>query len=148
LKVDFLIDASGILSVHAVEERSGKRAALQIVPSHGLTRDEVERMERESLIFARDDMMRHRIVDLVANAKLDIHWIGRQLLKVRPLLEPAYAAELDAMLTTLRGFVDAATADWKSVDANAFHATKESLDKLSVRLHEVSITESLKGQNT
>lgn len=145
LKVDFVVDANGILSVSAVEERSGKRADLQVVPSHGLTREEVERIEAESLTFAREDMARHRIVDLIANASLDLGWIQKQLTRHGALLEPAQRADLEARVAALRGMVERAAADWRAVNANEFHAAKEALDQASVRLHEVSIAESLRG---
>jgi len=146
VKVEFLVDANGVLSVSAVEERSGKRASLQVIPSHGLSREEVERMERESLVHAREDMMRHRIVDLVANSKLDLHWIDRQFSRHGAKMEEADRSRLEAAIAALRDFVTRAEADWASVDPNAFHAAKEDLDRASVRLHEISIAESLKGE--
>ncbi len=145
LEVEFLVDANGVLNVSAVEKRSGKRAALQVVPNHGLTRDEVDRIERESIAHVREDMTRHRVVDLVVNARLDVKWIGERLERHRGLLEPAYAATLDSRLAELRAFIDRAERDWSSVDPNAFHAAKETLDRESVRLQEVSIAESLKS---
>ena len=146
LVVTFAIDASGVLNVSAVEERSGKRAAVQIVPAHGLTRQEVERIEQEAFAHARDDMARHRIVDLVANASLDLHWIRRQIDRVRNNLEPAYLAQLESAIAGLDALNTQARADWRSVDANAFHAAKQKLDELSVRLHEVSIAQSLRDE--
>src|SRR5262249_28107271 len=68
VEVEFLVDANGVLNVSAHERRSGRRAALQVVPNHGLTREEVERMEADSVAHAREDMTRHRIVDLIANS--------------------------------------------------------------------------------
>lgn len=144
LEVEFLIDANGVLSVHATERRSGKRIAAQIVPNHGLTRDEVDKMEADSLTHAREDMTRHRIVDLIANSKLDLKWIGERLEKYRALLEPGYAAELDGLIAELQTFVQRGEADWASVEANAFYAAKTALDNTSVRLQEVGISESLK----
>jgi hypothetical protein len=76
LEVEFLVDANGVLNVSAQERRSGRRAALQVVPNHGLTREEVEQMEAASLANAREDMARHRITDLIVNSKLDLKWIG------------------------------------------------------------------------
>jgi len=148
LVVEFLVDANGILSVSAVEERSGKRASLQVVPSHGLTREEVERMEAESIQHAREDMTRHRVVDLVANSKLDLHWIDRQFARHGQKLEPADRRRLEAAIGALRDFVGRAEADWSSVDPNEFHRAKEELDRASVRLHEISIAESLKEEGT
>ncbi|MBL8764649.1 MAG: Hsp70 family protein [Phycisphaerae bacterium] len=145
IRVEFLVDANGVLSVSAVEQRSGKVASVQIVPNHGLTRAEVERMEAESFAHAREDMTRHRIADLIANSRLDLHWIARQLSRARPELDPAYASDLDAGLERLGSLIARAESDWSSVDADAFHRAKEELDRASVRLHEVSIARSLRG---
>jgi molecular chaperone DnaK (HSP70) len=145
VRVSFLVDANGILSVSAVEERSGKRAAVQIVPNHGLTRQEVERMEAESFAHAREDMTRHRIADLVVNAELDLKWIAPPLERVRGLLDPSYVTELESKLARLRELTAAARQDWRSVDANEFHKAKEAVDAASVSLHEVAITESLRA---
>lgn len=145
LQVEFSVDASGVLSVRAHEKRSGKRAQLQVVPSHGLSRAEIDRIEAESLTHAREDMTRHRIVDLVVNTKLDIKWIGERLGKYGAKLEPENRASLEAKLATVRQMVESAERDWKSVDADAFYKAKQSLDEASVRLQEIGIAESLRG---
>ncbi len=154
LEVTFLVDANGVLSVSAVEKRSGKRAALQIVPNHGLTREEVERIERESVEFAREDMMRHRIADLVTNSKLDVHWIEQALGRVErgdrsasaPQLDAGYLDDLKSQISKLKVQLAAAESDWRAVDANEFQRNKEALDRLSMRLHEVSIAQSLRDE--
>jgi molecular chaperone DnaK (HSP70) len=145
VEVEFLVDASGVLNVSARERRSGKRAALQVIPNHGLTREEVERMEASSLTHAREDMTRHRIVDLIANGKLDLKWIGERFERFKERLEPGYRAELEGRIDQLRGLIARAEQDWRSVDPNALHAAKDGLDKASVRLQEVSIADSLRG---
>ena len=146
VEVTFLVDANGVLNVSAVERRSGKRAALQVVPNHGLTEAEVERIEAESLTHARSDMTRHRVVDLIANGRLDLKWIGRSLAKHEARLDPSYRDELAAKIEALRALITRAEADWTSVDPNAMHRAKDDLDRASVRLHEVSITESLRAE--
>lgn len=145
LAVEFLVDASGVLSVRAHEKRSGKRAQLQVIPSHGLSRAEIDRIEAESLAHAREDMTRHRIVDLVVNAKLDLKWIGERLAKYGSKLEPENRASLEARLAEVRSLIENAERDWKAVDADAFYKAKQSLDEASVRLQEIGIAESLKG---
>jgi molecular chaperone DnaK (HSP70) len=144
LRVEFAVDASGILTVRAVEERSGKRLERQIVPNHGLTGEEVERMERESFAHAREDMTRHRIVDLIANSTLDLGWIGKQMERIGGELPGEVRAELDERMGALRGLVARAREDWTSVDADALHRAKEELDRASVRLHEIAIARSLR----
>lgn len=144
LEVTFSLDASGVLHVSAQERRSGRRATLQVIPNHGLTTEEVERIERESLTFAREDMTRHRIVDLIANSKLDLKWIGERLARFGGALDPAYRGELEGAIGTLYGMVNEAERDWRSVDASRFQVAKETLDRVSIRLQEVSIAASLR----
>jgi molecular chaperone DnaK (HSP70) len=145
LEVQFLVDANGVLNVSAHERRSGKRAALQVVPNHGLTGEEVERIERDSLTHAKEDMTRHRVVDLITNSKLDLKWIGERFEKFEGELEAGYREELRGKIETLRGLVAIAQADWQSVDANEFYRAKNELDQASIRLQEVSIARSLQG---
>ncbi len=144
VEVEFLVDASGVLSVGAVERRSAKRASLQVVPSHGLSREEVDRMEREAFAHAREDMTRHRVADLVANTRLDIKWVRDALARTRDELDGAYIATLEARLSALEGLVARADADWRSVSPDEFHGAKEALDRESMRLHEAAITRSLR----
>ncbi len=147
VRVEFAVDANGVLSVSAVEQRSGKRAAVQIVPNHGLSAEEVERIELESFKHAREDMTRHRIADLIANSALDLHWINRQLKQHAAKLETASREQLEGAVTRLSELAAAARQDWRSVSADEFHKVKESLDRASMRLHEVAIAESLRSQN-
>lgn len=146
LVVEFMVDANGVLDVSAVEERSGKRAQIQIVPNHGLTREEVDRLELESVEHAKDDMARHRIADLVTNSSLDLKWISDRFTKHGDDLDETTRAELESRIGTLSGMVDRAKSDWTSVDPNEFHSAKEALDRASVRLQEVSIAASLRNE--
>lgn len=145
IEVELLVDANGILQVSAVEKRSGKRAAIQIVPRYGLTREEIERMERESLAHARQDMHAHRVIDLAVNSQLDLKWIRDAMRRVESELEPGYRAALESQLRTLEGFLDQARTRPDQVDPDAFHRAKQSLDELSVRVHELAIAQSLRG---
>jgi molecular chaperone DnaK (HSP70) len=146
VEVEFLVDANGVLNVSAHERRSGRRAQLQVIPNHGLTREEVARMEADSLTHARDDMTRHRIADLIVNSKLDIKWIGERLAKYESKLDADYAADLKAQLAALKSRIESAERDWKSVDPDEFYRAKNALDQTSIRLQEVGISESLRNQ--
>jgi len=145
VEVEFTVDANGVLQVRAGERRSGQRASVQVVPSYGLTTEDVDRMERESLTHAREDMRRHRIVDLAVNAALDVKWIGDALDRVRERLDPAVVDAVDQELHRVRGFISLVKTAPESVDANAFHQAKEFLDRVSVPVHEAAIAESLRA---
>jgi molecular chaperone DnaK (HSP70) len=145
VEVEFTVDANGVLQVRAGERRSGQRASVQVVPTYGLTSEEVDRMERDSLTHARDDMRQHRIVDLAVNASLDVKWIGDALERVREKLDPAVVDSVDQELHRVRGFISLAKASPESVDANAFQQAKEALDRASVPVHEAAISASLRA---
>jgi hypothetical protein len=106
-------------------------------------------------------MTRHRIADLVTNSRLDVHWIVQALARVEKAgaaqggagadvagatLDEAYLRELTSQIAKLKAQIAAAEADWRGVDANEFQRGKEALDKLSMRLHEVAIAQSLRGE--
>ncbi|MDX2130768.1 MAG: Hsp70 family protein [Planctomycetota bacterium] len=145
VEVKFLVDANGVLHVSARERRSGKAASLQVIPTHGLSAGEIERIERESLAHAREDMTRRRVADLVAAARLDVGWIGASLERHRAALDPAYAADLDARLAGVRALIASGERDWRGVDTGAFSRAKGDLEQASLRLQEVAIAASLRA---
>ena len=60
VRVVFQVDADGLLSVSAREETQGVESRIEIRPSYGLTDEEVERMLRESMLHAREDIDQRR----------------------------------------------------------------------------------------
>ena len=145
LRVTFRVDANAILSVAAHELRTGVRLDVQVVPNHGLTRAEVERIERESFAHARDDMRRHRVADLIANTTLDLGWIDRQMARHANALDTSQRTTIEQAAAAVRAMLTQAKADGTSVDPDDFQQAKETLDRASMRLHEVSITRTLRA---
>jgi molecular chaperone DnaK (HSP70) len=144
IQVEFLVDANGILNVSAVERRSGKRAAIQVLPRYGLSRQEVEAMERDSVLHARQDMHLHHVIDLAVNAALDAKWISQAMERVGQELDPAYRASLQERIDRVNEFIERSRADAAAVDAKACADAREELDRHSMRLHEIAIARSLR----
>jgi Fe-S protein assembly chaperone HscA len=61
VEVRFLIDANGILSVTARDQRSGKEQSVEIKPSYGLTDEQVEAMILESFDKAQEDFNERQV---------------------------------------------------------------------------------------
>jgi molecular chaperone DnaK (HSP70) len=146
IEVEFIIDADGVLSVNAVEQRSGRRASTQFLPNYGLTSEEVDAIENDSFTHARSDMHLHRVIDLRVNAALDVKWISEALGRVRDLVPGDYLLELESELEIVNDYIVKAAKDPSQIDAALFHAAKESLDQKSMRLHEIAISESLRDE--
>jgi Fe-S protein assembly chaperone HscA/FeS assembly protein IscX len=62
--VHFLVDENGVLTVRAEEKTAGIEAQVEVVPSYGLTDDEIARRVEDSFRFAREDMAAHQRIDL------------------------------------------------------------------------------------
>lgn len=63
VNVTFLVDTNGILTVSAIETRSGQTAQIDVIPSHGLTNDEVDTIIEDSLEHAMDDLNMRQMVE-------------------------------------------------------------------------------------
>ncbi|MDH5752744.1 MAG: Fe-S protein assembly chaperone HscA [Deltaproteobacteria bacterium] len=63
INVSFEVDANGILTVSAREERSGTEASIEVIPSHGLTGEEIDRIMEDSYEHAMDDLNERQMVE-------------------------------------------------------------------------------------
>jgi molecular chaperone DnaK len=85
IEVTFDIDANGIVSVSARDKVSGKEQAIEITPSTGLSRDEIDRMMYEARQYAENDLkikqcalMRKRVeshVATIAKSYAEFGWL-------------------------------------------------------------------------
>jgi Fe-S protein assembly chaperone HscA len=73
IEVRFLIDADGILSVSAVEQRTGKGQSIEVKPTYGLTDDDVERMILESFEYAEADIEARQVIEARNEAETVLH---------------------------------------------------------------------------
>ncbi len=137
VEVEFLIDANGILNVSARELRSGQQASIQIIPSHGLTRAEVDRILGESLAFARSDLAAHRRIDLVNQVEFDTHKTEQMLARVGHLLP---AEEREAIVRDMEALRRLAGEE---CDLDALHQALTAFGHRTIRLAELGIREAL-----
>ncbi|PYS43631.1 MAG: molecular chaperone DnaK [Acidobacteria bacterium] len=63
IEVKFLIDADGILSVSAQEQRTGKYQSIEVKPTYGLTDEQVEQMILESFEYAEADIEARLVIE-------------------------------------------------------------------------------------
>jgi molecular chaperone DnaK len=106
IEVTFMIDANGILSVNAREQRSGKVQSVEVKPSYGLTEDEVERMVEESYRFAREDIEARMLVENRMGATTLIHHVERALSRGKQLIRAEELRRIEQSVTDLREAMD------------------------------------------
>jgi molecular chaperone HscA len=122
IRVNFQVDADGLLSVSAREETSGVEAAITVKPSYGLTDDEVARMLKESFSTAEADMQARSLRESRVEAE-------RMLLATRAAL----AADADLLEAGERDAIEALLAAVEACrqgdDHHAIDAAVEALAK-------------------
>ena len=69
VEVTFRVDANGILTVSAIEKRSGKKAQIEVIPFHGLTQFEIEKIMEDSFEHAIDDFNERQLIEFRLTAE-------------------------------------------------------------------------------
>jgi molecular chaperone DnaK len=111
IDVTFLIDANGLLTVSAREQRSGKEAKVTVQPSHGLTNEEVERLVLESVEHAREDFHARRLVELKNKAQIDLRHTEKGLASEGEHLSAEQRQRIDAAIRRVRGTLETTNPD-------------------------------------
>jgi Fe-S protein assembly chaperone HscA len=122
IEVKFLIDADGILSVAAQEQRTGKYQSVEVKPTYGLTDEEVERMILESFEYAESDIEAREVIEARNEAATVLIATGKGL-------KSEEFAELSA---DERNEITAAAAHLQeTVKLNDHRAIRDAIERLS-----------------
>ncbi len=101
IEVAFTIDADGILRVKARDMRTGTEQEIDVKPSYGLTEEEVERMLRESIEKAQDDISERMVVEARTEAQALI-LAARKTTEQHPgLVEETEREQIDQLISRL-----------------------------------------------
>lgn len=129
IDVTFLIDANGMLQVTAKEIRSGQQSSIEIKPSQGLAREDVERMIRESITKAEEDFRQRRMIELRNKADSNLRHTEKGLSSgAKSLTE----AQRSAIGTAVDGVKAAMSKD----DPESLQAALDALDAATLPLAE------------
>ena len=100
--VTFLLDANGILSVKAKEQRSGVESEVRIKPTYGIDQAEVRRRVRESFLHADEDFAARMLADMRNEADAAILGASKLLASHGSSLEVADREDTERALTHLK----------------------------------------------
>ena len=79
IRVDFSVDADGLLSVSAKEETSGVESHVEVKPTYGLSDGEIESMLRDSIEHAAEDMAARNLHEQQVDARRLVENVGSAL---------------------------------------------------------------------
>jgi Fe-S protein assembly chaperone HscA len=111
IDVTFLVDADGLLTVTAREQRSGQELKVTVQPSHGLSSEEVEKMVLESIEHAREDFGARRLIELRNKADADLRHTEKGLAAEGANLTAEERMRIDAAVPRVREAMQGGSGD-------------------------------------
>ena len=140
--VTFLVDADGVLRVTAREQRTGVEASIQIVPTFGLTREEVRRMMLDSIENAQEDYLAREAIEARAKAEAMIRGTEKALAMAE--LPPDQTFAVHKAVKALKKLVEA------DAEPDAIKAGCDDLTKVTATIADdvisAAVTKALKEQ--
>jgi Fe-S protein assembly chaperone HscA len=128
--VTFLVDANGLLTVTAKEQRSGKEAKVTVQPAHGLSNDEVERLVLDSIENARADFTARRFIELRNKADTDARHTEKMLPRAGDQLSAEQQRRIEAAIARAREAMAGTDVERLQAAVDELHAATLPLAEL------------------
>ena len=139
IRVTFQVDADGLLSVSATEQSTGVAASVTVKPSYGLEDTEIERLLKESITSAREDMQWRALREHQIEAAQLREMTQNALAEDGGLLDAAERQQIDDAMASLQKVLDEAQALDGSPEEATLLAVRDRL--LDARMNLQKVTE-------
>ncbi len=139
VEVRFLIDANGILNVTARDARTGKEQSVDVVPSYGVTQEQVEAMIQESFEKAEEDLRERQVREARVEADNVIAALAKaQKSDAWEALPAAEKSEIEAAKRQVEHV-------YNGSDHHALNSALESLNRVTLGLAENMMNTAVRG---
>jgi len=128
IEVTFDIDANGILNVSAKDLGTGKEQKISITGSSGLSKEEVEKMQKEAEVHAEDDRKAKETIEIRNNADNLAYQCEKQLKELGDKVDGASKKNIEDSIEKVREALKGDDAD----------AIKAAYDDLQAKFQEVT----------
>lgn len=141
--INFLLNADGILTVQAIELRSGVKQHVEVKPTYGLTDDEVEKMLLDSIHHAKDDVAQRMVIEARTEGEQMVYTVERFITK-----NGSYLTEHE--INETQNYIAALKEALISNDKDLIHKKIDELNEytrpFAERLMDQAISTAMKGK--
>lgn len=127
VEVTFDIDANGILNVKAKDKSSGKEQSIKIEGSSGLSKEEIEKMQKEAEMHAADDLKKKEAAEARNLAEQLIYTAEKSLKDAEGKITDEIKSGVNTKIDELRKVKDGSDAE----------AIKKATDELSKEMQKI-----------
>lgn len=142
--INFMLNADGILTVQAIELRSGVKQEIDITPSYGLTDDTVEKMLIDSITHAKSDVEQRMLIEARSEGEQLVYTAERFIEKHGSFLTAAEIADTGTHIEALKAALAKAEKDEILKKADELN---EFTRPFAERVMDVAVSSAMKGKS-
>lgn len=141
--INFKLNVDGILTVEAVELRSGVKQEVEVKPSYGLTDEQVEKMLIDSVEHAKEDVSKRMLIEARTEGEQMVYTVERFLAKNTEQVSETEIADTQNLIESLKNALGSGDKDLilKSIDE-----LNEFTRPFAERLMNTAISTAMKGK--
>lgn len=126
VEVVFDVDANGILNVKAKDKSTGKEQSIRIEASSGLSKEEIEKMQKDAEANAADDQKKKELID-AKNLAEQLIYTAEKALKDAPSVPEDIKTGVNAKIDALK----------KERDSGSLESIKSATEALSTEMQKI-----------
>ncbi len=142
--INFLLNADGILTVQAIELRSGVKQEIDVKPTYGLTDDTVEKMLIDSITHAKSDVEQRMLIEARSEGEQLVYTAERFLTKHGEFLTMEEITETTQHIEALKAALATAIKDDILKKADELN---EFTRPFAERVMDVAVSSAMKGKS-
>jgi len=142
--INFLLNADGILTVQAIELRSGVKQQIDIIPSYGLTDETVEKMLIDSITHAKSDVEQRMLIEARSEGEQLVYTAERFIEKHGTFLT---ADEIDNTNIHIQALKEALAKAEKDEILKKADELNEFTRPFAERVMDVAVSSAMKGKS-
>jgi len=142
--INFLLNADGILTVQAIELRSGVKQEVDIKPSYGLTDDTVEKMLIDSITHAKSDVEQRMLIEARSEGEQLVYTAERFIEKHGVYLTEEEISNTKVHITALKTALSSSEKDEILKKADELN---EFTRPFAERVMDVAVSSAMKGKS-